>query len=125
MRSTSLLLLIFSICSGCSTIVNGRSETVSINSNVSGAQIVVNGKTVGTTPYNGPIRRGADTTITVSKDGYVAKTITADTNIEPIFWGNIILGGFLGSTTDASTGSMYKYSPATLQIDLEPAKGNG
>lgn len=107
------------VLTGCSSIVNGKQQTVSINSNVADAQITVNGLPLGKTPYTGPIERSNKALVSVSKEGYVAKTITLDTAIEPIFWGNIIIGGFLGSTTDSATGSMYKYAPATIQIDLE------
>jgi len=113
---------------GCATIVGGTSQTVSVNSNVKGADVIVNGETLGKTPYNGPIKRGKSTTVTLRKDGYEPKTITLSTEIESIFWGNIIIGGVLGSTTDLATGGMYKYAPATLQIDLDKAqdekKGN-
>lgn len=104
---------------GCSTIIKGKDQVVTINSNVEDAQITVNGVPVGKTPFTGPILRNSKTVVGVSKDGYVTKNVTLDTSIEPIFWGNIIIGGVLGSTTDASTGSMYKYAPATIQIDLE------
>lgn len=108
------------LATGCSTIINGHDQTVSINSNVKDAQITANGKPVGTTPFTGLVPRGTGTVVVVKKDGYQSKTVTLDTSIEPIFWGNIIIGGVLGSTTDASTGSMYKYSPTTIEIDLEP-----
>jgi hypothetical protein len=114
-----LLTVLILLISGCSTIINGKTQTVSINSNVRDADVVVNGMTVGRTPYSGPIARGDKTVVTVSKDGYLSKSITLSTDFEPVFWGNIIFGGVLGSTTDAATGSMYKYSPNTLQIDLE------
>ena len=32
-----------------------------------------------------------------------------DKTITPVFFGNIIIGGFLGSTTDAVTGKMWDY----------------
>ncbi len=110
------------VFAGCATIVGGTSQNVSINSNVKGADVIVNGETVGKTPYNGPIKRGKTTTVTLQKDGYDPKTITLSTEIESIFWGNIIIGGVLGSTTDLATGGMYKYAPATLQIDLDKAQ---
>ncbi len=105
--------------SGCSTLVNGSSQSVSINSNVQDAQVTWNGAPIGKTPLTVQVKRGSSAQITVSKDGYISKTITADTSIEPIFWGNVIFGGVLGSTTDGVNGNMYKYAPATLQIDLE------
>jgi len=119
----SLLILVSALvlitASGCSTIVNGKVQTVAINSNVSGAKVTVNGVQVGETPFTGSLVRSNKTVVTVSKDGYESKTVTLDTAIEPIFWGNIIIGGVIGSTTDAATGSMYKYAPGTLEVDLE------
>ncbi|USN48091.1 MAG: PEGA domain-containing protein [Pseudobdellovibrionaceae bacterium] len=124
---TRILGIVSIVClglflAGCASIVGGTSQTVSINSNVKGANVIVNGATIGTTPYNGPLKRGKSTTVTLQKDGYETKTITLNTEIESIFWGNIIIGGVLGSTTDLSTGAMYKYAPATLQIDLDKAQ---
>jgi hypothetical protein len=113
------LAVLFLAVTGCSSIINGKTQTVSINSNVRDADIAVNGATIGKTPYSGSIVRGENTIVTVSKEGYFSKSITLSTDIEPIFWGNIISGGVFGSTTDAATGSMYKYAPSTLQIDLQ------
>ena len=72
------------VFAGCATIVGGTSQNVSINSNVKGADVIVNGETVGKTPYNGPIKRGKTTTVTLQKDGYDPKTITLSTEIESI-----------------------------------------
>lgn len=121
MKSLSKIVLFASVitATGCSTIVNGTKQPVSINSNVPSADITVNGISIGQTPYAGPIARSSKAVVQVSKEGYVTKTATLDTSFEPIFWGNIIFGGILGSTTDAASGSMYKYAPATVQIDLE------
>lgn len=103
----------------CATIVGGTSQTVSIDSNVKGAEVVVNGATVGQTPFAGSIKRGKSTSVTIRKAGYRPKTIIMNTEVEPIFWGNIIVGGFLGSTTDLASEAMYKYTPASINVDLE------
>jgi len=113
------LAVLFLAVAGCSTIINGKTQTVSINSNVRDANITANGLAIGKTPFTGEMIRGDKTVVTVSKEGYISKTVTLSTDFEPIFWGNIISGGVIGSTTDAATGSMYKYAPNTLQIDLE------
>ena len=117
-RFTVLVLSSFFVTS-CATIVGGTSQTVSIDSNVKGADITVNGASVGQTPFAGSIKRGKSTSVNVKKSGYLAKTIILNTEVEPIFWGNIIFGGFLGSTTDLSTEAMYKYTPASINVDLE------
>lgn len=109
--------------SGCATIVSGKTQTVTIDSNVKDAEVVVEGAVLGKTPYNGPLKRAKETTLLLRKEGYENKTVTLNTEIEPVFWGNIICGGFFGSTTDYATGSMYKYAPATINIDMTPATG--
>lgn len=112
------VVVLFS-ATGCSTVVNGKKQIVTINSNVADAQVIVDGVLVGKTPFTGEIPRASKAMVQVTKDGYISKTVTMDTNFEPIFWGNILIGGVLGSTTDAASGSMYKYAPGTIQVDLE------
>ena len=62
--------------------------------------------------------------LTVRKDEYEPKTITLNSDVTPAFWAN---GLFLwlfpfSSTTDAVTGNMYKYAPASFDLDLEKKK---
>ena len=104
--------------SGCATIIKGPKQLVTIDSNVRDADVLVGSETVGKTPFNGPIKRGSSTQVTVKKEGYYPRTVTLSTQTETAFWGNILIGGVLGSSTDSGTGAMHKYSPATIQIDL-------
>ena len=106
---------------GCASILKGTSQIVTIDSNVKGAEILANGVMVGKTPYNGPLRRGSAMTLLVKKDGYDSRQFMLNTAIEPVFWGNIICGGFFGSTTDLASQAMYEYAPATIVVDLEKA----
>lgn len=115
----SFLISAAAFATSCATIVGGTSQTVSIDANVKGAEVIVNGALVGQTPFAGSIKRGKSTSVTVKKAGYRPKTIVLNTEVEPIFWGNIIVGGFFGSTTDLSTEAMYKYTPASINLDLD------
>jgi hypothetical protein len=36
-----------------------------------------------------------------------------------MFWGNIIIGGTVGSITDFATGAAYAYAPASYQVELQ------
>lgn len=119
MKSKLALILISSVMfGGCATILKGKTQQVTILSNVEGAEIMINGESIGKTPYTGQIKRASDMTLTLSKVGYQAKTVTIDTTVEPIFFGNVVSGGPLGMTTDFGTGSMYKVSNSTINIDL-------
>ena len=109
------------LTSGCASILKGSEQPVNINSNVDGAEVLVNGQLVGRTPFSGSIKRTSEVRLTVQKDGYQSRTITLDTGIEPVFWVNIFIGGVFGSTTDLATGSMWKVSPNTYNVDLKSA----
>jgi hypothetical protein len=122
MKSTLLLvtgIALFGL-TGCASIIKGSKQTVTIDSNVKDAEIYLDGALVGKTPYTGELKRGSGKTMMLKKAGYQTKTMTLSTSVEPIFFGNIISGGALGSTTDLATGSMYQYSPASWSIDMIP-----
>jgi len=105
---------------GCATIVAGTQQTISVSSNVDGADVLLDGLKIGTTPFAGPVPKSKGV-LTVQKDGYKSATVALATTIEPIFWGNIIIGGTLGSITDFASGAAYQYAPASYQVDLKAA----
>jgi hypothetical protein len=59
-------------------------------------------------------------TIVVSSDGYRQVATTLSSSVQPIFFGNIICGGFIGSTTDLATGALYQYNPNSFYANLIP-----
>lgn len=111
------------LTAGCATVVTGPEQALQINSNVTGAEVLINGVLVGKTPFSGMVKKGPTSNVVVRKEGFKERTVQLSTEIEGAFWGNIIIGGLLGSTTDAGTGSMYRYAPNTIQVDLEPVAG--
>ena len=118
--SKLLVLITLSLLVSCATIIRGGSQVVTINSNVDGATIAIDGDVVGKTPFNGKISRSADTMI-LSKDGFKSKTIIVQKDIQTMFFGYFISGGLFGSSTDMSTGAMYVHSSNNFQVDLEEA----
>jgi hypothetical protein len=56
--------------------------------------------------------------LTVSKSGYEDSSIMMSSAMDPWLLGNIIFGGVFGTTTDAATGSMYKYDKNSVNIEL-------
>ena len=113
------------LLAGCATIFGGTSQVISINSNVEGAEVLLDGQAIGTTPFSGQIPKGKDGTILVRKEGYTSQSISLSTSIEPIFWGNILIGGTLGSSTDFGTGALWRYTPATYFANLRPGNASG
>jgi len=112
---------------GCATIVRGTSQTITINSNVSGASVELDGAPVGVTPFTGKIKKGKDKTITIRKQGYGTQSITLEREFDMVAtgFGNILIGGTTGTTTDWVSGAMWLYSPTTYYIQLqEKGKSN-
>lgn len=125
---TKRLLLLFGITislflASCVTLTQGTSQLVTINSNVEDAGVYLNGAQIGETPFAQEIKKGKDALV-IKKEGYESHTLSLSKSLEPIFWGNIITGGTLGSITDFTTGAAYSYSPSTYQVELYK-KGEG
>lgn len=105
---------------GCATIVAGSSQSISVTSNVEDAEIYLDGDQIGTTPFTGMVPKNKEE-LRVEKEGYRTETVSLSKSLEPIFWGNIITGGTLGSITDFATGAAYQYAPASYQVELQAA----
>jgi hypothetical protein len=116
LAKASLLLMIFFIGS-CATIMKGTTQTITINSNIDDAEIFLEGIKIGETPFVGMIAKNKDA-LRVEKDGYKDYTLSLSKSLEPIFWGNIITGGTLGSITDFATGAAYAYAPSSYQVEM-------
>jgi hypothetical protein len=112
----SLVVVSFSF-SGCATITSGTSQTITITSNVDGAAIFLDGELVGMTPFTGKVKKNKNT-FRIEKEGYQIGTVTTSKSLDPLFWGNIITGGTIGSITDFASGAAYTYAPATYQVNL-------
>ncbi len=102
---------------GCASIVKGSTQTISISSNVDGAEVFLDGQRIGTTPFTGIVPKNKGF-LMVQKSGFKTANVALSRSLEPIFWGNIITGGTLGSITDFASGAAYQYAPASYQVDL-------
>jgi hypothetical protein len=110
--------------SGCSTIVEGNSQLLSINTTPPGATCVLtrHGETIGSvTPTPGDInveKTKYDITVTCDMDGYEQATLIDKSGAAGATFGNIILGGGIGWAIDSATGSDNKYdTPVTVTLN--------
>lgn len=108
---------------GCASIAGGTKQNITVTSNVPGAQVVLDGAVVGVTPFTGSVPRGSNKSLVIQMNGYAPQTLPMPTTITGMFWGNILIGGTTGSTTDMASGAAYEYSPATFYVDLISAGG--
>ncbi|MFZ1518787.1 MAG: PEGA domain-containing protein [Ignavibacteriaceae bacterium] len=123
MKKVSIFITIIMMVSlsiyltSCATIATGTTQLVTITSNVDDAEIKLDGLFIGKTPFTGEIKKDGKL-LTIEKEGYKTHQIALSTTMEGLFWGNIIIGGTLGSITDFATGAAYKYAPASFQVEL-------
>jgi len=81
---------------------------------------MINGRFIGITPVTASLERKSGQILTFSEDGYKTLSMKLETHVNGWFWGNLLFGGLLGSSTDASTGAFYKYSPGQYLVTLQP-----
>ena len=110
------------LLSGCATIVDGSTQSMTFQSSPAEAEVLINGVVVGKTPLSIDVERAEGTTLTIRKEGFKEQTLVMPTKLNTTFWGNVILGGLPGSTTDAVSGASREFIPGSHMVTLEPAE---
>jgi hypothetical protein len=100
--------------------MKGSTQPLSVSTNVEGATVYLDNMEIGVTPFTSEVVRGGEM-LRVELEGYRTETIALSKSLEPMFWGNIIIGGTIGSIIDYVKGTAYQYAPAAYQIDLQAA----
>ena len=105
------------------TTVKGG-DSITFDSNVTDVQIYLNNQLVGSIKGNSFIyklkRDGESKSFTFKKAGYKDVSLVVSTSLDPLFWGNIVTGGSLGSSTDSIlTRNAYEYSPNQFYVNME------
>lgn len=122
MRKTLLVrLLTLAACgmvAGCATIASGTTQSISVSTNIEDADVFLDGVLIGQTPFTGIVKKN-QSQLRIEADGYRTETLELSKSLDPVFWGNIIIGGTIGSITDFATGAAYQYAPAAYQVDLQ------
>jgi hypothetical protein len=127
-RLVALPLCLLAGLTGCASIVDGSTETVTVQTAngpgaLAGAQCALDNKKgnwVVTTPGSVTVHRGSEALeVKCTKDGYAPATdmVSAATN-NVVYW-NILLGGGVGATTDTVSGAAWKY-PQTITVPMQP-----
>lgn len=127
MKVTKRISSVFFACalliSGCATIMDGKTQSVTYNSIPSGADVYLNGKLLGKTPLSIQVDKPKENgQLKFVKKGYKPLTVTVNKKMDSWLLGNIIFGGTFGTSTDYASGAMYEYDPGVMQVTLEPKK---
>jgi PEGA domain len=127
MRSTNFLCIAAAaatLLSGCATVTHGTTQKIPVTSVPTEAEILVNGKPMGTTPMTVILRRKEDHVMTIQKAGHLPQTIAIVKSEGGAVWGNVIVGGMIGWGVDAASGAQYHLLPATVSVTLASAATN-
>jgi hypothetical protein len=120
--------------SGCATIVARSSQEITITSVPDGAAVKINNKSgaavhSGSTPLTVSLKKGRGYfkaeryTVHIAKDGYQARDITVEGQVNGWYFGNIIFGGLIGLlAVDPATGAMYTLQPKQVETTLDTLK---
>lgn len=113
------------IYTGCASILAGRSQTITLNSNPPGArcEVLREGRIVGTVENTpGAItldKTKHDMDVVCKKEGFTEAKGFAESGTEGATFGNILLGGGIGWAIDSAAGADNKY-PDVVTVNLVP-----
>ncbi len=129
MRRIRLLLLPVLLLGlqACASIVEGTSQTITVQTNPAGAQcqFLREGRVVAnvTSPGGAVVEKTKhDMVVECRKEGYEVTRANLDSDIEGATWGNIVLGGGIGWAIDSASGADNKY-PEYVNLTLLPVAG--
>jgi hypothetical protein len=121
------------VLGGCSTIIEGRSQQIVVNTNPPGADCGLYRQglriaTVQNAPGSALIEKSKhDIWVVCLKQGYQQATYFNHSGVAGATAGNIILGGGIGWIIDSATGSDNKYdSPVNITLNpVQPGQVEG
>ncbi len=120
----SILVMLFAVMalSGCATLLS-KKQTVTVTSDVDGAQVYKGKKFVGITPLTFQTK-SAKSTFTVTKEGYEPQTINTSVAIRWNTLWNWLNGFYPGWLIDLAAGSTQKYTKTDYFVSLKDASIN-
>jgi hypothetical protein len=123
---TAAVLCAVTIFSGCASIVDGSTQTLSVQttkgtSTLAGANCVLTnnkGTWFVTSPGTVAIHRAYDDlSVVCKKDGEEPGAMTIKSSAKGMAFGNIVAGGIIGAAIDMGTGAAYDY-PSLITVSM-------
>lgn len=122
------------LITGCASIIDGGTKTVTIKSTPTGAKVtVVNEKTKeavasGVTPAALVLKRdngffqNASYRVSIEKDGHKPYELLVQSTLNGWYFGNLLFGGLIGMIiVDPATGAMWTFQPSEYNATLVTA----
>jgi uncharacterized protein YceK len=109
-------MLTLALLSGCASIFSGSTQTVSFRTDPEGATVEGADQTC-VTPCSLTLPRGGNSSVTVTKTGYLTQKITPVREFNSVsLWNILFLPGFI---VDLATGAIHKMSPDDMTTGLQ------
>jgi len=105
---------------GCATVLNGTNIDYSTETSPTGADVVFLGGLSCTSPCELEMRRGSDTRVDITKEGYEPVYVLIQSRLGGSTFGNILLGGGIGAAIDGGNGASNFLAPRPLIVKLAP-----
>ncbi len=116
-----LLIPLLGLIAGCGALFNGEASPITMNSNPIGAQVLVDGDPVGTTPVTVDISVKEEHRVTFRMAGYDDVTCILNRKVGAGWIILDILAGVVPIIIDAATGSWYELSENACNVTLPRA----
>lgn len=119
-----LILFLLPLITECASIVKGSDQVITIDTpNCPGATCRLTNndgtyfinKTPGTVSIN---KSGSALTVSCYKGEKAGSSVSTESKVENMAWGNILIGGIIGTGVDMATGAAYNY-PNFLEHPLD------
>lgn len=125
MLNRSVLHPVLALLSGtallaCATIFSPGPDPVDFGSQPEGAQVIVNGQNMGSTPVTLRLRPEKQYTITFRKEGFQDATVTLSSHVQAGWVVLDIFAGLLGVAIDAATGKWKAFDEGQYFVELNP-----
>lgn len=132
-------LLAWLCLASCATLASGTTQELHFKSSPEEAVVTLTKKVtddefedkwhgesrlLGKTPLTIELDRDEDQFVTFTKEGFKPETVNLTTKVDSWFWGNILLGGIIGSAVDALSGALFEYSQHQFFVVLTPEGGS-
>ncbi len=119
--NVTLLIPLILLIAGCGALFNGEASPITMNSNPIGAQVLVDGDPVGTTPVTVDISVKEEHRVVFRMAGYDDVTCILNRKVGAGWIILDILGGVFPIIIDAATGSWYELSEDACNVTLPRA----
>lgn len=122
---TIVMLSIFvcTLFSGCATMINGKKQKVTIQTDPPGA-VVSNGKNSWVTPATIQLERKTEHHLTIIKPGYSSESVVIKKVPSGAIAGNIVMPlSILWIGVDIANGANFRLVPDKVKLRLQPKSG--